>query len=286
MPKSSSASRRRASRSVSRLRRAVFGAPSSTVSLSSSRSRAGGQPARAQAVGDQRRQVGLRELAAREVHGDQPARRPTPNAAALSWQACISVQAPISTISADSSATGMKSAGADITPPGESQRSSASWPTTAPSSSAHDRLEGEPQLPERQRALQRRRRAQPLARVPAQARVEDLDAPAPLGLGAVGGGVGVGQQRVGVAAAARRPARSRSTPRAGARSRRRPAARGSPRSGDGRARSRCSRRCPRRRPRTRRRRAARRCPPGARSPPAAGRARSAARRPRRARRGR
>ena len=59
----------------------------------------------------------------------------TPNAAALSWQACISVQAPISTISADSSATGMKSAGADITPPGESQRSSASWPTTVPSSS-------------------------------------------------------------------------------------------------------------------------------------------------------
>ena len=75
----------------------------------------------------------------------------------------------------------------------------------------HDRLEGEPQLPQRQRALQRRGRPQPLARVPAQAPVEHLDAPAPLGLRPVGGGVGVGEQRVGVAP----PRRAQRDPDAG-----------------------------------------------------------------------
>ena len=143
---------------------------------------------------------------------------PTPKPAALSWQACISVQAPISTISADSSATGMKSAGADITPPGRvpaQQRLVAD--DRARRRARTIGWKASRSCPSDERPLQRRGGPQPLARVPAQARVEHLDAPAALGLGAVGGGVGVGQQRVRVAAARRRPARSRCSPRAGAR---------------------------------------------------------------------
>ena len=246
------------------------------------------QPARAQAVRHQRRQVGLGELARGQVHSTIAGpSSPSPNAAALSWQACISVHAPISTISADSSATGMKSAGA------RHHAARASPSAAAPRgrrragrASADDRLEREPQLPQRQRPLQRRGRPQPLARVRAQPPVEDLHPPAALGLRAVGGGVGVGQQRVRVAparGAQRDPDRRRQpvldpvdlqrlVDRLG--------------QAHARARSPCARRCPRRRRRTRRRRAARRCPPGGpwHQPPR--RARSAARRPRRARRGR
>ena len=241
MPKSSSASPTPDRAQLRRgWRRAVLGAPCSTASLSSSRSRRAGRPLeRRQSATSAGRSGWASWRRERLTPIDRAVLARRPNAAALSWQACISVHAPISTISADSSATGMKSAGADITPPGRVP--------------AQQRLVADDRAGRPAARSAGRRAAAARATAPAPAPPRSAGARARAGAGACrrpprarGPRPWRGRRRRRRRPAARRGraarrrrARSRSTPTAGARSRRRPAARGSPRSGDGRARSPC-----------------------------------------------
>ena len=201
MPKSSSTSRTPSSLSAATLRAVEGETSSSAVSVTSSESAPGGRPLRSSAAATVLTRPGSAIWRGDRFTDVQP------GPAAAATQACSITHEPIGTISPDSSATGMKSAGASAAArPPRRQRSSASWPTLRAVAERDDRLEDELELAAVERALEVGLRAHARDRAAAQPLVEDLDVAAARLLGAVGGGVGVGDEplRVRVGAAAER----------------------------------------------------------------------------------